>query len=191
VAKPGDRNITQKEPEKKLKYKSLCKEIQWMWNMKCMIILVITGATGIVTKDFTKSLEAIPGKHSIEYIQKTAILVTSHIIWKVLQSETRKLSSGEHSWFKRSTREKSPVTRDNKLIILVVVVVVVVVGSGGWWWRWPVYWLLNCCYWHNSTRWNISPQSTHKFLNCSSYSLQKLLIHKTNNAYITPTSCKI
>jgi hypothetical protein len=28
VAKPGDRNITQKEPEKKLKYKSLCKEIQ-------------------------------------------------------------------------------------------------------------------------------------------------------------------
>ena len=40
----------QKEMEKKLKYKSLCKEIQQMWNLKYMIILVITGATGIVTK---------------------------------------------------------------------------------------------------------------------------------------------
>jgi len=46
-----------KEVEKKLKYKSLCIEIQWMWNLKCMIIPVITGATGIVTRSLRKNLE--------------------------------------------------------------------------------------------------------------------------------------
>jgi hypothetical protein len=34
-----------------------------MQNMKCMIMLVIIGAIGIVTKGLKKSLEAIPGKH--------------------------------------------------------------------------------------------------------------------------------
>jgi hypothetical protein len=55
-----------------------------------MIIPVVIGATGIVTKGLKKNLEAIPGKHSIDSLHKTAILVlgTSHIIQKVLQSET-------------------------------------------------------------------------------------------------------
>ena len=47
-----------------------------MWNMKCMIIPVITAATRIVTKGLKKNLEAIPGKHSIDALQKTAILGT-------------------------------------------------------------------------------------------------------------------
>jgi len=34
-----------------------------------------------------KYFEAIPGKHSIDSPQKTAILATSHIIRKVLQRE--------------------------------------------------------------------------------------------------------
>jgi hypothetical protein len=46
-----NRNV-QKVAEKKLKYKSLCIEIQQMWNMKCMIVPVITGAIGRVTKRF-------------------------------------------------------------------------------------------------------------------------------------------
>jgi len=55
-----------------------------MWNLKCKIIPVIIGATRIVTKGLWKNLEAIPGKHSIDSLQKTAILGTSHIIRKVL-----------------------------------------------------------------------------------------------------------
>jgi hypothetical protein len=35
-----------------------------------------------------KNLEAIPGKHSIDSLQKTAVLGTSHIIREVLQCET-------------------------------------------------------------------------------------------------------
>jgi len=50
VAIPADRNGVQKEAERKLKYKSLCIEIQRMWNLKCTIVPVIIGATGIVTR---------------------------------------------------------------------------------------------------------------------------------------------
>jgi len=80
-------NVAQKEAEKELKYNSLGIEIQRMWNLKCTIIPVIIGATGIVTRSLRKNLETVPGKHSIDSLQKTAILGTSQIIRKVLQCE--------------------------------------------------------------------------------------------------------
>ena len=77
----------QKGEKKKLKYKSLCIGIQRMWNLKCSIVPVIIGATGIVTRSLRKNLETVPGRHSIDSVQKTAVLGTSHIIRKVLQCE--------------------------------------------------------------------------------------------------------
>jgi len=61
-----------------------------MWNLKCKIIPVIMGVTGIVTGSLRKNLEAtrISGKHSIDSLQKTAILGTSHIIRKASQCES-------------------------------------------------------------------------------------------------------
>jgi hypothetical protein len=51
VAIPSDRNVIQKEAEKKLKYKTLLSiETQRIRNMKCYVIPVIIGSTGIVTK---------------------------------------------------------------------------------------------------------------------------------------------
>jgi len=85
--KPVDRNVVQKEAEKELKYKSLSIEIQRMWNLKCTIVSVIIGATGIVTRSLKKNLETVPGKHSIDSLQKTAVLGTAHTIRKVLQCE--------------------------------------------------------------------------------------------------------
>jgi len=87
VAIPANINVLQKEAEKKLKYKCLCIKIQRMWNLKCTIVPVIIGATGIVTRSLRKNLETVPGKHWIDSLQKTAILGTSHIIRKVLQCE--------------------------------------------------------------------------------------------------------
>ena len=58
-----------------------------MWNLKCTIIPVIIGATGIVTRSLRKNLEAVPGKHSIDSLQKTAVLGASHVLRKVLWGE--------------------------------------------------------------------------------------------------------
>jgi hypothetical protein len=88
VAIPSDKNVIQNRAEKRLKYKYLSIEIQRTWNMKCFVIPVIIGATGIVSKSLQKYLETIPGQHSIDSLQQTVILGTSHIIRKVLQAET-------------------------------------------------------------------------------------------------------
>jgi hypothetical protein len=58
-----------------------------MWKMKCFVIPVVIGATGTVTRGLRKYLEVIPGKHSIDSLRKSAILGTSHILRKELQSE--------------------------------------------------------------------------------------------------------
>jgi len=87
---PLDRSEIQKEAEKKLKheYEDLSTEIQRIWNLKRFVVPVITGATGIVTKRLQIYLETIPVKHSMDSLRKAALLGTSHIIRKVLQSET-------------------------------------------------------------------------------------------------------
>jgi hypothetical protein len=53
-----------------------------MLNIKIMIMLVINRATEIVTKGLKKSLEVVPGKHSIDSPQKIAVLGTSPMFRK-------------------------------------------------------------------------------------------------------------
>jgi hypothetical protein len=53
-----------------------------------MIVPVIIGDTGIVTKGLKKNSEVVPGKRSVDSLQKTAVLGTSHVIREILQSET-------------------------------------------------------------------------------------------------------
>lgn len=47
-----------------------------MWHVKRMTLHVITATTGIVTKGIKKNVEAIPGKHSVDSLEKTAVLGT-------------------------------------------------------------------------------------------------------------------
>jgi len=72
----GDRNVIKKEAEKILPYKDLTIETK--------AIPVIIGANGTISKSFRKYVSNIPGKHEVKELQKTAILVTAHIIRKVL-----------------------------------------------------------------------------------------------------------
>ena len=69
--------VKRKEAESQ-RYKSLRVGIQILWNMTGMVMAVIIGAIRIVTKVLKKNLEARPGKHSIDSLQKAAVLGTSH-----------------------------------------------------------------------------------------------------------------
>jgi hypothetical protein len=84
VAISGDRNVIKKEAEKNIKYKDLTIEIQRLWNVKTKVIPVIIGATGAISKSFTKYVSNIPGNHEVKERQKTAILGTAHTLRKVL-----------------------------------------------------------------------------------------------------------
>jgi hypothetical protein len=72
-----------KEAKKILKYQDLTIQIQHMWNVKNVITVKI-GATGTISKSFSKYLSNITGKHKIKELQKTAILTADHIFQKVL-----------------------------------------------------------------------------------------------------------
>jgi len=49
-----------------------------------IIIIIIIGAPGTISKSFRKYVSNIPGKHEVKELQQTAILGTAHIRRKVL-----------------------------------------------------------------------------------------------------------
>jgi len=53
-------------------------------NVKTKAIPVIRGATGTISNSFRKYVSNIPGNHEVKELQKTSILVTAHILRKVL-----------------------------------------------------------------------------------------------------------
>jgi len=67
---PGDRNAIRKVAEKILKYKDVVIKKQRMWKVKAKIILVITRATGTISKITQTVPEQQPGKGEIEEKQK-------------------------------------------------------------------------------------------------------------------------
>jgi hypothetical protein len=90
-----------------------------MWNMKGFVVPVIIGATGIATRGLKKYLETIPGKHSIDSLQKTAVLGTSHIIRKVL------LRNLKPEWWgsplvQEERYQGKPVKREIIIIIIII-----------------------------------------------------------------------
>jgi hypothetical protein len=73
-----------------------------MSNTKCFVIPVITGATGIVTKGLKKHLETIPGKHSIDSLQKNSC---TRNITRYKESAT--IRNLKPEWFKRKSTRKN------------------------------------------------------------------------------------
>jgi len=55
-----------------------------MWNVKTMVIPVIIGANGTISKSFRKYVSDISGNHDDTERQKTVLMVTAHILRKVL-----------------------------------------------------------------------------------------------------------
>ena len=81
------RQKCEKESEKKLKYNNLGRDTA---NVKPAMYCYTSNSWSHWNSNekLKKNLEAIPGKHSIDSLQKAAIFGTSHIIRKVLQCET-------------------------------------------------------------------------------------------------------
>ena len=151
----------------------------------------MSGATGIVTQSLKKNLQGIPGTHSIDFLQKTAILGTSHVLRKALQCETWNLSDGVHRWFKKHTGKKGPVTSDTIIIIIIIIIIirefkprcslvdsspsytgrcrlkcVLQVGYLDWWFSWIFFsfWQFSCRDCTTITRKKTSPENLFKFI---------------------------
>ena len=85
IAVPGDSRVKEKEGEKVEKYQMLKDEISRLWRLRKVIVIpVVVGALGLISKDFKKHLEKADGRIRIEIIQKTVLLGTARILRKVL-----------------------------------------------------------------------------------------------------------
>ena len=69
--------------EKKSKYKDLELEIQRMWHMKTIVILVVVGALGIIRKGMVENIKKVSEAASVTEIQKISMLGSAQILRKV------------------------------------------------------------------------------------------------------------
>ena len=83
---PADHRIKLKESKKKDKYLDLARELKKMWNMQVIIIAIVIGAFGTVTKGLLKGLEDLEVGGRVDTIQTTTLLRTARILRKVLET---------------------------------------------------------------------------------------------------------
>ena len=84
VACPCDLNIHKSEATKTAKYIGLKGQLQKMWGYECVIIPVIIGGLGAVTRNVKSQLDMIPGNPSITMCQKITLLGSKKILMDVL-----------------------------------------------------------------------------------------------------------
>ena len=75
-----------KETEKKDKFLNLASELKKLWNMEVMIVPIVIGALGTITKGLLKGLEDLEVGGRVESIQTTALLRTARILRRVLET---------------------------------------------------------------------------------------------------------
>ena len=84
VAAPANKNISLKEFQKLSKYKDLETEVTKMWKLKTKTIPVVISALGMIKKGTQNFMDQIPGKPSLQEMQKIVLTSTAHILRKVL-----------------------------------------------------------------------------------------------------------
>ena len=85
-AVPADHRIKPKEFEKKDKYQDLASELKKLWNIKVMIVPIVIGAFGTITKGLLEGQEDLELGGRVETIQMTALLRTTKILRRVLET---------------------------------------------------------------------------------------------------------
>ena len=87
MAIPADRNVLQKEAGKKLKIQEFMYRDTTNVEPEMYDYTNNNWSHWNSNEKLKEKFGTVPGKHSIDSLQKTAILGTSHIIRKVLQCE--------------------------------------------------------------------------------------------------------
>ena len=84
VTVPTYKNISLKEFQKLSKYKDLEIEVTKMWKLKTKTIPIVIGVLGMIKKGAQNFIDQVPGKASLQEMQKTVLTSTTHILPKVL-----------------------------------------------------------------------------------------------------------
>ena len=84
ISCPNDINIVAKEAEKVAKYQPLCGELKKMWGVECVVVPVVVGGLGAVSKSFSDYLAKLPGCPKSFMCQKIAMLGSERILRNVL-----------------------------------------------------------------------------------------------------------
>ena len=83
---PADNRVKLKESENSDKYLELIRELKKLWNMKVTIIPIVIGTLDTVTKGLVQGLEDLEITGRGETIQTTALLRSSRILRRVLET---------------------------------------------------------------------------------------------------------
>ena len=83
---PADYRVNLKENEKTDKYLDLARELKKLWNMKVMVVSIVIGALGRVTKGLVQGLEDVEIRGRVETIQTSTLLWLARIQRRVLET---------------------------------------------------------------------------------------------------------
>ena len=85
-AAPADHRLKLKESKKKDKYLDLVRELKKLWNMKVIVVPIVIGALGTITKGLVKRLDVLEIRGRVEIIQTTALLRLARTLRRVLET---------------------------------------------------------------------------------------------------------
>jgi len=86
IAVPADARVEEKEQEKMDRHQDLARELKRLWKVETKVIPTVVGALGTVAKGIEKNLKKAGSNATMELLQKDALLGTSRILKRVLDS---------------------------------------------------------------------------------------------------------
>ena len=115
----ADLRVKLKEREQRDKYLDLARELKKLWNMKVMIISIVVGILGIVTKGLVKGLEDLEIRRWVETTQTTALLRSARILREVPETWWDLLSL-ELQWKTIGWRWYDNLSQSKIIIIIII-----------------------------------------------------------------------
>jgi len=87
ITVPADARVEEKGQKKMDRYQDLARELKRLWKVETKVIPIVVGALGTVPKGLEKNSKETESNATLELLQKAALLGTSHILRRVLDSD--------------------------------------------------------------------------------------------------------